>query len=140
MDIKEWCDLYGLEQVGYDPERCEYLVRDRSNKKEYKIPSYIVEQGKGIEAKEQVNHPSHYNLPGRKECIEEMVDIFGKEAVGSWCLITAYKYAYRAGEKDGNSADQDRAKINWYLSWYMINIGPDEKYHQVASLVSAKEK
>lgn len=26
---------------------------------------------------EMVNHPSHYNLPDRKECIDEMIDIYG---------------------------------------------------------------
>lgn len=30
--------------------------------------------------KEQVNHPAHYNIPGRKECIDEMIDNWGKEA------------------------------------------------------------
>ena len=31
-----------------------------------------------------VNHPAHYNIPGRKECIEEMIDRFGVEAVISF--------------------------------------------------------
>lgn len=26
---------------------------------------------------EMVNHPSRYNLPNRKECIDEMIDIYG---------------------------------------------------------------
>lgn len=28
---------------------------------------------------DMVNHPTHYNIPGRKECIEEMIDRFGVE-------------------------------------------------------------
>ena len=65
--------------------------------------------------KEMVNHPAHYNAPGRKECIEEMVDIWGAEQTAVWCEMTAYKYEYRAGTKDGNSKEQDLAKRQWYL-------------------------
>ena len=38
---------------------------------------------------DMVNHPSHYNLPGRKECIDEMIDIYGLKDVAKWCEITA---------------------------------------------------
>lgn len=65
--------------------------------------------------KEQVNHPAHYNIPGRKECIEEMIDEWGSELTAIWCEMTAYKYEYRAGLKDGNSKEQDMAKRDWYL-------------------------
>ena len=41
---------------------------------------------------DMVNHPSHYNLPNRKECIDEMIDIYGINDVAKWCEITAYKY------------------------------------------------
>lgn len=66
--------------------------------------------------KEAVNHPSHYNLPGRKECIDEMVDEWGEDNVAMWCEITAYKYEYRAGFKDGNSKQKDLKKRRWYLN------------------------
>ena len=59
-----------------------------------------------------VNHPSHYNLPDRKECIDEMIDIYGLKDVAKWCEITAYKYKYRAGHKDG--LEQDVQKATWY--------------------------
>lgn len=45
---------------------------------------------------EMVNHPSHYSLPDRKECIDEMIDIYGLKDVAKWCEITAYKCKYRA--------------------------------------------
>lgn len=61
---------------------------------------------------EMVNHPSHYNLPNRKECIDEMIDIYGLKDVAKWCEITAYKYKYRAGHKD--SLEQDVQKAIWY--------------------------
>lgn len=64
---------------------------------------------------EHVNHPAHYNAPGRKECIEEMVDEWGAEQTAIWCEMTAYKYEYRAGTKEGSSTEQDLAKRQWYL-------------------------
>lgn len=58
-----------------------------------------------------VNHPSHYNLPGRKECIEEMLDVFGVEALKHFCLLNRYKYLYRHTMKNG---EEDLAKALWY--------------------------
>ena len=63
---------------------------------------------------DMVNHPSHYNLPNRKECIDEMIDIYGLKDVAKWCEITAYKYKYRAGHKD--SFTQDMQKATWYTT------------------------
>ena len=62
---------------------------------------------------EMVNHPSHYNLPNRKECIDEMIDIYGLKDVIKWCEITAYKYKYRAGHK--GSVVEDMSKAAWYI-------------------------
>lgn len=63
-----------------------------------------------------VNHPDHYNLPGKKECIEQMIDEFGKDAVQIFDMLNAYKYAYRAGHKEGNAYNQDMDKANWYIA------------------------
>lgn len=66
-----------------------------------------------MENKEQVNHPEHYNISGRKECIEEMIEIWGPQAVATWCRITAHKYLYRAKHK--GSEEVDLQKANWYI-------------------------
>ena len=66
------------------------------------------------EIEKNVNHPSHYNQEGKKECIVEMREQFGDLAVYWFCKLNAYKYAYRAGSKEGNSEEQDKAKIAWY--------------------------
>lgn len=62
-----------------------------------------------------VYHPKHYNKNGRKECWEEMIELFGPEAVIIFDVLSAYKYSYRAGEKDGNPGPQDVEKINNYM-------------------------
>lgn len=43
---------------------------------------------------EQVYHPDHYNLPGRKECIVEMEEKFGVKETFHFELLNAYKYIY----------------------------------------------
>lgn len=62
-----------------------------------------------------VNHPKHYNIPGRKECIEEMIEKFGVIAVRHFCLLNAYKYNYRHELKGG---EEDIAKAEWYMKKY----------------------
>lgn len=62
-----------------------------------------------------VNHPDHYNLPGKKECIEQMIDDFGSVATSIFDLLSAYKYLYRAGNKPDNSYTQDIQKVDWYV-------------------------
>ena len=66
---------------------------------------------------EQVNHPSHYNKAGRKECIVEMEEKYGIPATVGFCLMNTYKYLYRAGDKFGNSALQDESKARWYFDY-----------------------
>jgi hypothetical protein len=58
-----------------------------------------------------IYHPKHYNESGRKECWDEMVEIFGAEAVVIFDCLNAYKYFYRAGKKSGNPESQDNAKM-----------------------------
>lgn len=85
---------------------------------------------------EKVNHPKHYNRPGRKECIEEMLDIYGPEKVSAFCELNAYKYRYRAGLK-GNK-DEDLKKADWYLK--KMNEISKEDYYMREILFKAKVK
>lgn len=59
----------------------------------------------------------YYTKEKHKECITEMCDTFGDYAVYCFCVCNAYKYAYRAGLKEGNPALQDYEKIKWYLAY-----------------------
>lgn len=64
---------------------------------------------------EYVNHPTHYNHKGRKECWDEWVDRFGADAAAVICLGNAHKYLYRAGTKKDNPAKQDIEKAKMYF-------------------------
>ena len=61
---------------------------------------------------EETNHPSHYNIPGRRECIVEMEDVLGPKAVYYFCLGNSFKYRYRKNDK--GERDSDIAKAKWY--------------------------
>ena len=76
---------------------------------------------------ELVNHPEHYQKTGRKECIVEMQDRFGSYITILFDLTNCYKYLYRAGDKDGNSKDQDIEKAKWYYRHAMALYKADVK-------------
>ena len=62
-----------------------------------------------------IEHPKHYNKEGRKECIEEMLELFGIEEVKSFCKLNVYKYKYRHDLKNGQ---EDLKKAEWYQNKY----------------------
>lgn len=60
----------------------------------------------------RVNHPCHYNQ-GKYECIDVMEEVFGEQAVKHFCMLNAFKYIWRANEKNGI---EDVSKAVWYLN------------------------
>ena len=67
---------------------------------------------------EKVNHPKHYNILGKKECIEQMRDDYGETITSIFCLTSCYKYLYRAGVKPGESQKDDIDKAKWYFNYF----------------------
>lgn len=65
--------------------------------------------------KEKVNHPKHYNRENAMECIDEMVMLFGVKETQIFCKLNAWKYRYRAAEKNGI---EDLKKSDWYIQKY----------------------
>lgn len=63
---------------------------------------------------EYVNHPTHYNQ-WKKEVIDMMIDIYGKENTALFCEMNAFKYTMRVGFKPTDNIKQDIDKRNWYL-------------------------
>lgn len=64
---------------------------------------------------DNINHPEHYST-GRFECIDVMAEIYGEEAVKSFCMCNAFKYLYRTKQKNGA---EDVQKAIWYLNKYI---------------------
>ena len=65
---------------------------------------------------EMVNHPQHYKN-NTFECIDIMLDVFGKEKVLAFCELNAFKYQWRANFKGTDI--QDKKKAEWYLNKYI---------------------
>lgn len=114
--IQDFCDLHD-EDCMLNGERCplheKHCLSDDCVEEHY---DFIIDHEKVEEDKllEAVDHPSHYNTGGM-ECIDEMVLIFGVEAVKHFCLCNAWKYRYRAMDKNGK---EDMEKSHWYIAKY----------------------
>lgn len=61
---------------------------------------------------DMVNDPPHYKQH-EMECIDEMIVVFGVQAVIDYCKCAAWKYRYRAPYKHMLEMDNDKA--DWYL-------------------------
>ncbi len=59
---------------------------------------------------DNVNHLEHYQ--GRHECIDEMIALFGIEAVKAFCKCSVYKYRCKNGEEYID-------KAGWYMDKLM---------------------
>lgn len=74
-----------------------------------------IEKNMNQEKENNIEHPKHYNREGGMECLEEMILIFGKETVKHFCLCNAWKYRYRAADKNG---EEDLRKSDFYIKKY----------------------
>lgn len=63
---------------------------------------------------DMVNHPPHYTHGGI-EAIDEMIDVFGIEAVKHFCICNVWKYRKRALHKN---KQEDLDKADWYMAKY----------------------
>lgn len=61
---------------------------------------------------DMVNEPPHY-MQHAMECIDEMVEVFGADAVINYCMCNVWKYRYRAPFK--GKAEEDNNKSDWYM-------------------------
>lgn len=106
------CPLYGRHPC--IPDDDEGMVEANfvlvSNMPDYKGQK----ETESASEKEAVNHPSHYQ--GKHECIDEMIALFGVEAVKHFCMCNVYKYRFRAANKNGQ---EDLDKADWYMDKLM---------------------
>lgn len=94
-----------------------------------------------------INSPKYYNIEGRKECIVEMLDKYGFHAVANFALLNSYKYLFRAGLKDGNSAENDFKKVKCF-DWVtkksaelrILEVLDWKLYHDIGELLELYEK
>lgn len=98
-----WCEEH---YIGTDDEKAlDEAIKLIEPTATETIPSKPVE--------DIVNKPSHYNHG--MECIDEMILIFGIDAVMTFCKLNVWKYRKRALHKNGQ---EDIDKSNWYINKY----------------------
>jgi hypothetical protein len=82
----------------------------------YNNSQELISKPKETSQKDNVNHPSHYQ-GSKYECIDVMLDVFGKEKVSAFCELNAFKYQWRANSKGTDI--QDKQKAIWYNQEYI---------------------
>ena len=85
-----------------------------------------------------IDHPAHYQ--GEYECIDLMREIYGDEAVRHFCICNAYKYRFRAGAKQGETAQSDIAKAEWYEAYIMEHLMQNNKLEWEQRMADEKLK
>lgn len=98
------------------------IIRALSFCEETKIPNaetetictpndYTIAEPTKTDDVDMINKPPHYTHG--MECIDEMILIFGVEAVKHFCMCNVWKYRKRALYKNG---EQDMEKSDWYIN------------------------
>lgn len=103
------CPLYNIEDLN---ELCYEGASDETIIRNYEL---IFGKEPTDTPNDIINHPSHYCRDGGMESIDEMVLVFGKEAVKNFCLCNVWKYRYRSSTKNG---EEDLKKSDWYMRKY----------------------
>tara|TARA_B110000444_G_scaffold237465_1_gene250248 strand:+ start:296 stop:628 length:333 start_codon:yes stop_codon:yes gene_type:complete len=60
-------------------------------------------------------NPNHYKMQNKMECIDIMIEIFGRPSVNKWAEINAFKYCFRMHNK-GARIDNIKKAI-WNLEF-----------------------
>lgn len=61
-------------------------------------------------------NPSHYGAGKTHECIDVMLQQYGKEQVLAFCKLNAFKYIFRIDQKGDPIENAEKAQ--WYLEKY----------------------
>jgi hypothetical protein len=105
----------------FDKEEYELPCRICKNNfsplaEEYSSSVFQWEAKDKVSEPDSVNHPSHYCQDGSMEAIDEMIAVFGVEAVKNFCLLNVWKYRKRAIFKNG---EEDLKKSDWYMKKFV---------------------
>ena len=106
------CKLYELVKDG--GRNCYSYDKGDAKSEAVIVENYKVAFGEPD--RDSVNHPSHYCQEASVECIDEMVAVFGREAVMNFCLLNVWKYRKRAIFKNG---EEDLKKSDWYMNKFV---------------------
>ena len=67
-----------------------------------------------------VENPNHYGANDGYQCIEAMLQTFGKQSTMDFCKLNAFKYLWRSDHKDKEQQDIEKAK-RYIEYWEVLN-------------------
>lgn len=105
------CKHEDLSEHDFPCSKCRNIYNPTYEQEAYNKTPLLWESAQA----EEINHPPRYKH-GEYECIDVMADVFGKEAVQNFCLLSAFKYVWR---KDYKGGVQDIRKAMWCLDKYV---------------------
>lgn len=108
------CKYASLEQI----KKLKQAISEETSDTLSNTSSDALSETRSELDKDNVNHPSHYNVH-KHECIDEMIALFGVDETMAFCKLNAWKYRYRAGAKDGEAREKDLAKADGYIDKYI---------------------
>ena len=116
MDEKscDTCKFEPLMEYEIPCKDCKHTVLPMDNW--YNFAPLLWEAKDKVSEPDSVNHPSHYCQDGSMEAIDEMIAVFGVEAVKNFCLLNVWKYRKRAIFKNG---EEDLKKSDWYMNKFV---------------------
>lgn len=97
-------------EMPVDPYK-SYMHCDACDRLAYLNEEVKVEWVKNNPKENSATDPNHYKIHNM-ECWDEMEVVFGTNAVIQFCKLNAWKYRYRASEKNG---EEDLKKADVYL-------------------------
>lgn len=112
--IDGYCETVNSCEECVIRELCSSVGGDFAKEGEIREAAYMLIKGRGLSNGNNVDHPAHYQ--GKHECIDEMIALFGVEAVKHFCMCNVYKYRFRAANKNGQ---EDLDKADWYMDKLM---------------------
>ncbi len=107
------------KQVNHIQENCildhPQLKEQVDKLSEYKKNNTIF----NIQNLDIVQHPNHYGAgENGLQCIEAMLQTFGKDATMAFCKLNSFKYLWRSDHK--NKETQDIEKSKRYLEYWLV--------------------
>lgn len=120
----ECCTCKSKQAINEETSDIQPIINQKStqDKPVDKVVDKTVEEVDKVVENDNVDHPTHYKVH-KHECIDEMVAVFGVEAVKHFCMCNAWKYRYRSSAKNG---EEDLAKADWYIE-KLIELDKEEK-------------
>lgn len=121
MTVEVYCNEHGLFQVPNWNARCPECKPSDPKLTQEELDMLH----SSSTAFDPVMKPEHYNQSAEIECIDAMREIYGEEYFVRHCVMTAFKYIWRAFHK--GDFKQNIEKAIWYLR---MAIGDDPRAYR----------